>query len=68
MVVSESKKKIRKGNRERRYSNDSRSSDSSLSEGKSWRSSMSGAEKMHILAFIGINPNDSDIEFKPEDE
>ena len=29
---------------------------------------MSGAEQMHMLASTGINPNDSDIEFKPGDE
>ena len=29
---------------------------------------MSGAEQMHMLASAGINPNDSDIEFDPDDE
>ena len=67
MVVSESKKNIRKGKRKRRYSSDSDSSESSSSDGESWRSGMSGAEQMHMLASAGINPNDSDIEFDPED-
>ena len=29
---------------------------------------MSGAEQMHMLVSAGINPNDSDIEFDPDDE
>ena len=29
---------------------------------------MYGAEQMHMLASTGINPNDSDIEFEPEDK
>ena len=68
MVASESKKKIQKGKRKRRYSSDSSSSESTSSDGESWRSGMSGAEQIHMLASAGINPNDSDIEFQPEDE
>ena len=68
MVASESKKKIQKRKRKRRYSSDSSSSEESSSDGESWRSGMSGAEQMHMLASTGINPNDSDIEFEPDDE
>ena len=68
MVVSETKKKIRKGKRKQRYSSDSSSSEKSSSDGESWRSGISGAEQMHMLASAGINPNDSDIEFEPEGE
>ena len=70
MVASE-RKKIRKGKGKRRgrYSSDSSGSESSSSEGtRSWRSGMSGAEQMHMIASAGLNPNDSDIEFEPEDE
>ena len=69
-IASESKKKIRKGKGKgkRRYSSDSSSPESSSSDGESWRSGMSGAEQMYMLASAGINPNDSDIEFEPEDE
>ena len=68
MVTSESKKKIRKGKGKRRYSSDSSSSEESSSDGELRRSSMSGVEQMHMPASAGINPNDSDIEFEPEDE
>ena len=68
MVTDESKKqkKIRGKKSKRRYS--SSSSESSNSEEESWRSGMIGVEQMHMLASAGINPNDSDIEFEPEDE
>ena len=69
MVASESKKQIRKGRGKRRYSSDSSGSESSSSEGtRSWRSGMSGAEQMHMIASAGLNPNNSDIEFEPDDE
>ena len=68
MVASESKKKIRKGKGKQHYSSNSSSSESSSSEDESWRSGISGVEQMHMLASAGINPNDSDIEFEPEDE
>ena len=68
MVASESKKKIRKGKGKQRYSSDSSSLEESSSDGESWRSGMSGAEQMHMLESTGINPNDSDIEFEPEDK
>ena len=71
MVASESKKKIRKGKKKRRgrYSSDSSGSESSSSEGtRSWRSGMSGAEQMHMIAAARLDPDDSDIEFDPEDE
>ena len=69
MVASESKKKIRKGRGKRRYSTDSSGSESSSSEGtRSWRSGMSGAEQMYMIAAAGLNPDDSDIEFDPDDE
>ena len=29
---------------------------------------ISGEKQMHMLASAGINPNDSDIEFEPEDK
>ena len=29
---------------------------------------MTGAEQMHMIASAGLDPNDSDIEFDPEDE
>ena len=29
---------------------------------------MSGAEQMHMIWAAGLDPNDSDIEFKEEDE
>ena len=68
LVASESKKK-RKGKGKRRYSSDSSVSESSSSEdSRSWRSGMSGAEQMHMIASAGLDPNDSDIEFDPEDE
>ena len=66
MIPSDSKKN-RKGKEKRRYSSDS-SSEESSSDGESWRSGMSRAEQMHMLASAGINPNDSDIEFDPDDE
>ena len=66
MIPSDSKKN-RKGKGKRRYSSDS-SSEESSSDGESWRSGMSGAEQMHMLASAGINPNDSDIEFASDDE
>ena len=66
MISSDSKKR-RKGKGKRRYTSDS-SSDESSSDGSTWRSGMSGAEQMHMLASAGINPNNSDIEFASEDE
>ena len=66
MILSDSKRH-RKGKGKQRYSSDS-SSDESSSDGESWRSGMSGAEQMHMLASAGINPADSDIEFTSEDE
>ena len=68
MVASETKKKIRKGKGKQRYSSDSSSSEESSSDGESWRSGMSGAEQIYMLASTSINPNDSDIEFKLEDK
>ena len=29
---------------------------------------MTGAEQMHMIASAGLNPNDSDIEFEPDNE
>ena len=29
---------------------------------------MSGVEQMHMILAAGLDPNDSDIEFDPEDE
>ena len=68
MVASETKKKIRKGKGKRHYSSDSSSSEDSSSDGESWRSGMSGSEQMRMLASTGTNPNDSNIEFEPEDK
>ena len=69
MVASESKKKIRKGRGKQRYSSDSSGSESSSSEDTwSWRSGMSGSEQMHMIWSTGLDPNDSDIEFDPEDK
>ena len=69
MVASETKKKIRKGRGKRRYSSDSSGSESSSSEGtRSWRRGMTGAEQMHMIAAARLDPDDSDIEFEPEDE
>ena len=69
MVASKSKKKIRKGRGKRRYSSDNSDSKSSSSEGtRSWRRGMTGAEQMHMIAAARLDPDDSDIEFDPEDE
>ena len=69
LVASESKKKNRKGKGKRCYSSDSDGSESSSSEAtRSWRSGMSGAEQMHMIASAGLYPNDSNIEFEPEEE
>ena len=69
MVASESKKKNRKGKGKRRYSSDSSGSESSSSEDtQSWRSGLSGVEQIHMIWAAGLDPNDSDIEFAPEDE
>ena len=64
IVLSETKKG-REGKGKHSYS--SNDSDSSSDE-ESWRSDMSGAEQMHMLASAGINPNDSDIEFDSANE
>ena len=66
-MISTDSKKRQKGKGKRQYSSDSSSAESS-SDGESWRSGMSGAEQMHMLASAGINPNDSDIEFASDDE
>ena len=66
MVTAETKKQIRKVKSKRRYS--SSSSESSGSEEESWRSGMTGAEQMYMLASASINPNNSDIEFPSNDE
>ena len=67
MVMFETKKeKNRKGKGKRLYS--SSNSDSSSNEEEPWRSGMNGAEQMHMLAYAGINPNTSDIEFDSDDK
>ena len=68
-MVASKLKKNRKGKGKRRYSSDSGGSESSSSEDtRSWRSGMSGAKQMHMIWSAGLDPNDSDIEFDPEDE
>ena len=52
-----------KGKRRRSYS----SSDSSSDEEESWRSGLNGAEQMRVLASVGINPSDDDIEIENDD-
>ena len=43
-----------------KHDSDSSDSDSSVD---SWRTGLSKAEQMHVLASSGNDPNDSDIEF-----
>lgn len=45
----------------------SKENDSDSDSGDTWRTNLSDAEQMHVLAAAGISPDDEDIEFEDDD-
>ena len=68
MVTDESKKQKMIQSKKIKRSYSSSSSESCGSEVESWSSGMTEVEQMYMLTSVGINPNDSDIEFPSNEE